>query len=112
MSVKIVGLNAFIKNVNKKPKEVQRAVGQEINRSSLRVEKRAKQIAAWDTGWMSNTIYSGMVSLIKAEIVSPAEYSVYVEKGTRYQMAQPFMFPAFKSEQPILMKNLNKIVRG
>lgn len=112
MSVKIIGMNAYTRSVKNKSKQVQQAVDQEINRSALRVERRAKQLAAWDTGWMSNNIYSMMTGLAQAEVISPADYSIYVEKGTRYQMAQPFVFPALKAEQPLLMKNLNKLMRG
>ncbi|MDT2805243.1 HK97 gp10 family phage protein [Vagococcus lutrae] len=112
MSVKIVGLNAFIKNVNNKPKQIQQAVGKEVNRSALRVERKAKQLAAWDTGWMANNIYASMIKVGKAEVVSPVEYSLYVEKGTRYQISQPFMFPALKADYPLLMKNLNKLMKG
>ena len=111
-TVKIVGLNAFVKNVSKKPKEVQKAVDQEINRSALRVEREAKKNAAWDTGWMANNIYSEMLKVGKAQVVSPVEYSIFVEEGTRYMMAQPFLYPALKAEYQILMKNLNKLMRG
>lgn len=109
---RVVGLNAFLKHVNNQAKKVDRAVGQEINRSSLRTEKRSKQLAPWDTGWMSNTIYSWMTQILRAEVVSPADYSIYVEDGTRNMAAQPFMAPALKAEYPVLMRNLNKLMRG
>lgn len=111
-SCRIVGLNAFVKQVNNQSKQVDQAVGQEINRSSLRTEKRAKQLAPWDTGWMSNNIYSWMTHAVRAEVISPANYSIYVEEGTRKMMAQPFMAPALKAEYPVLMRNLNKLMRG
>lgn len=111
-SVKIVGLNAFIKSVKNKPKEVQRAVDQEIQKSILRIERSAKKSAAWDTGWMSNDIYSIMTAMAKGEVISPADYSIYIEEGTRYMAAQPFLYPAIKADYPLLMKNLNKLMRG
>lgn len=111
-SVRIVGLNAFVKQLNNQSNQVDQAVSQEINRSSLRTEKRAKQLAPWDTGWMSNSIYSWMTQVLRAEVISPADYSIYVEEGTRNMMAQPFMAPALKAEYPVLMKNLNKLMRG
>ena len=111
-SVKIVGLNAFVKDLNKQPKIVQQAVDQEIQKSILRIERSAKKSAAWDTGWMANSIYSTMTAMAKGEIVSPADYSIYIEEGTRYMAAQPFLYPAFKADYPLLMKNLNKLMRG
>lgn len=111
-TVRIKGLNAFIKDINRQPKRVQQAVDQEINRSALRVERTAKMNAAWDTGWMANSIYSQMTGLAKAEVVSPVDYSLFVEEGTRYMMAQPFLYPALKVEYELLMRNLNKLMRG
>lgn len=111
-NVKVVGMNKFVRALERKTAEVERAVGQEINRSSLRVERRAKKGAPWDTGWLANTIYSHMMNSLNAEVVSPADYSIYVESGTRYMMAQPFVYPALKADWPTLQKNLNKIMRG
>lgn len=112
MNYKIKGLNRFIKRVQKKSIQTQKAVDQELARSSLRVEREAKILAPWDTGWMSNNIYSDKISLFTYEVVSPTEYSIYVELGTRYQAAQPFFFIALENEYPKLMKNLKKIVSG
>lgn len=110
--VAVKGLNKFIRLVAKNQRTIDSAVSKEINRSSLRVEKRAKMIAPWETGWLSNGIYSQMISLLLAEIVSPTEYSVYQEEGTRYMTAQPFLRPALEAEYPVIMKNLNKLMRG
>lgn len=111
-TVRVVGLNAFVKNVENKPKVVQIAVGKEIGLSSLRVEKKSKQKAPFDTGWLSDNIYASMVDQVKAEVVSPVDYSIFIELGTRFMMAQPFLFPALKADWPLLQKRLNKIMRG
>ncbi|WP_122645701.1 HK97-gp10 family putative phage morphogenesis protein [Enterococcus mediterraneensis] len=111
-TVRIVGMDQFIKEVYRKQSGIDQAVSQEIARSVLRVEKRAKTWAPWDTGWLANNIYSQMTHLLTGEVVSPVEYSIYVEDGTRYMMAQPFMYPALKTEWPILRKNLQKLMGG
>lgn len=109
---KVKGLNQFINQVRRHPQQVQTAVDSELNRSSLRVEKRAKEYAPWDTGWMSNNIYSHQLKLMQYEVISPVEYSIFVELGTRYMAAQPFIYPALEDEYYTLMRNLNKIVGG
>lgn len=111
-NVKLTGMNVFLRNVKNKPAQVQRAVSQEINRSALRVERAAKMGAPWDTGWLSDIIFSAMLGSLKAEVVSSADYSIYVENGTRYMAAQPFLGPALKADWPKLQRNLNKIMRG
>lgn len=111
-SVKIKGMKQFIRNVQRKAPQLDKAIDQEIKFSSLRVEKRSKKLAAWDTGWMSNNIYASVVGLMQAEVISPAEYSIFIEMGTRFMFAQPFLFPALKADWPILQKRLTKLVRG
>lgn len=106
------GLNRFMKGVQKKSIQTQKAVDQELMRSSMRVEREAKIMSPWDTGWMSNSIYSETVALFSHMVHVPVEYAVFVELGTRYQAAQPFFFIALENEYPKLMKNLKKIVSG
>lgn len=112
INYRMKGLNKFLRQVRKKPDHLQKSVDQELARSALRVERDAKILAPWDTGWMANNIYSDKEGKLRFRVVSPAHYSIYVEKGTRYQAAQPFFFIALEDEYPRLMKNLNKIVRG
>lgn len=112
ITYKVKGLDGFLRNVRKKPKEAQKAVDKVLIRSSLRVERGAKFYAPWDTGWMSNTIYSAPVGFLSHKVVSPAHYSVYVELGTRKMAAQPFMMPALESEYPKLMGELKVMFRG
>lgn len=111
-TVKFVGIDKFNRAVIQQSAKMQQAVSQEIQRSILRVEKRAKELAPWDTGFLSNSIYSVMGALLLGKIISPADYSIYIEEGTRKMAAQPFLYPAVKMEYVVFMKNLNKIVRG
>lgn len=111
-TVKIVGLEAFARGVIQQSRKLERVAHQEVVRSGLRVEKRAKQLAPFDTGWLSDSIYSYGSGRLRTTIISPADYSIYVEEGTRYMAAQPFLFPAIKEEFPVFMKNMQKIVRG
>ena len=111
-TVRMVGLNQYIKAVQKKPAQVEQAVDREIKLSSLRIEKKSKQQSPFDTGWLSNNIYANVVRSMVAEVVSPVEYSIFIELGTRVMMAQPFLFPALKADWPLLQKRLNKLMRG
>lgn len=111
-TVRIKGMNQFIKKCLSNKTGIDQAVGQEVQRSLLRVERKAKMLAPFDTGWLSGSIYSYVVNTLTGEVHSPADYSIYVEEGTRYQMAQPFLFPALKADYPVLMNNLNKLMKG
>lgn len=111
ISYKVRGLNKFLKQVAEKPKQAQEAVDRELNRSSLRVELKAKNYAPWDTGWLSDNIYGVKAGTLLYQVVSPVGYSVYVELGTRYMAAQPFLAPALEEERPVLMANLSRLFR-
>ena len=70
------GLNEFLQQVRSKPQQLEAQTDQELARSSLRVERNAKILAPWDTGWMSNNIYSDKEGKLRFRVVSPVHYSV------------------------------------
>lgn len=112
VNYRVKGLDKFIRNVEHKSDETQKKVDRELNLSSLRVERRAKVNAPWDTGWMANNIYSTKEGELSYVVVSPVGYSVFIELGTRFMIAQPFLYPALQKENQILLKRLSKIVKG
>lgn len=110
-SYTVKGLDKFMRKVQNKPREARRAVSAELQRSALRVERKAKMKAAVDTGFMRNGIFVTRVGMLRYKVTSPAGYSVYVELGTRKMKAQPFLGPAVKEESEVLFKNLRKMFR-
>lgn len=110
-TVSIEGVGNFVAMVGKYSKSVEVGVQQEVVRSSLRIERAAKIAAPWDTGWLSSNIYAYSVNQYRSEVVSPVEYSIWLEYGTRFMMAQPFMFPSLKADYYIFMSNIKKIVK-
>lgn len=50
---------------------------------------------------------SGMI----AEVEPTAEYAPYVEFGTRFMNAQPYMKPAFEKQSKQFRKDMNELVR-
>lgn len=45
---------------------------------------------------------------LTAEVTPEAEYSAYVEYGTRFMDAQPYLRPAFDTQKQIFIKDLKK----
>lgn len=75
------------------------AVGNDLKRRGERVVSRAKELAPkGETLQLVNGIHLEGPNLVggelEVEIVSDADHSIYVEKGTRYMAAQPFLVPA------------------
>ncbi|MGY0837150.1 HK97-gp10 family putative phage morphogenesis protein [Aerococcus urinaeequi] len=109
ITYKVKGLDKFLRTVKQKGKNAEVMVDRELNRSALRIERKAKYYSPWDTGFMSMSIFSHKVGNLQWEVSSPAEYSIYVELGTRRQNPQPFLYPAVEEEFPILMDKLKRM---
>ena len=76
-----------------------------------RTVKRAKELAAVDTGEMRDKInyeIDNGVLYIKAD----ADHSLFVEMGTRYMPAQPFMTPAIREVQRELPSMFGQVAVG
>ena len=91
------------------------AAERELQLSALEVEAKAKQNAPVDTGMLRGSITS-TGSGSEYEIGTNLEYAPFVEFGTRYMAAQPFLLPAFdevvKNLQANIMKAVMNIMRG
>lgn len=48
----------------------------------------------------------GMAGVVRAEV----DYAEYVEKGTRFMAAQPYMKPAFEEQKPKFLRDLKKVI--
>jgi HK97 gp10 family phage protein len=64
------------------------------------IETGAKARAAVDTGFMRDHINGRVINQNAGEVVSEAPYSDFVERGTRFAPAQPFMTPAAEAARP------------
>ena len=74
--------------------EIQRASDDATARVARQVEARAAQLCPVDTGEMVKTIHTRRVSEAHYEVSVGTDHWQFVEYGTRYQRAQPFMRPS------------------
>lgn len=71
-------------------------VSNEINKTAYKIERDAKSICPVDTGRLKGSITTNTGHL-EAEVGTNVEYAKFVEFGTRYQSAQPYLIPSFES---------------
>lgn len=76
---------------------------------AFKVESRAKQIAPIDTGNLRASIGASGAGL-RWRVTAAAEYSLYVELGTRRMSAQPYLVPALRQEVPMMLHALRGLV--
>jgi HK97 gp10 family phage protein len=80
---------------------VLRHVRQQLKRWAMEVREYAKALAPVRTGYLRSTIYA-KVQEWNAEIGAEASYASFVEFGTRYVQARPYLYPAVQEFLPTL----------
>ncbi|WP_208422100.1 HK97-gp10 family putative phage morphogenesis protein [Latilactobacillus fragifolii] len=107
-NTRFIGGREFANAIRKMKSSKRKMISEEVTKSAFRIEKSAKEKAAVDTGNMRKNIQAEKIGEFTARVDSRAPYSVYVDKGTRYQAAQPFFTPAVDEEE----KKFNQNVKG
>lgn len=99
--VEIVGLDKALAKIDRYDAEVARKVKQAVAGSALNLQRGAKKRCPVDTGTLRNSIVVDFYQdKLTAEVEARMPYAPFVEHGTRFMRAQPFMFPAWEEERP------------
>ena len=109
--IRFEGDDEFDRLLEKAIKESESTVDAVVKNNTERTKRKAKQLAPVDTWFMHDSIYTSYEPLT-GFIHSPASYSGYVEFGTRYMSAQPFIRPALEWMKPKYEKDLRDVIRG
>ncbi|WP_286209550.1 HK97-gp10 family putative phage morphogenesis protein [Dubosiella newyorkensis] len=105
----ISGLNEMQRKLIKAadPAKITRAVAQ----NTSEMQERAQDLCPVDTGTLKRSIGLEMRDGGKTGAVfATAHYSEYVELGTRFMKAQPYMEPAFNAQKERFLSDLKKAV--
>lgn len=98
--------NAIIRDLENKIKDALQDAG-------LYAEGQAKLLAPVDTGYLRGSISHKLASDREVQIGTDVEYSIYVEKGTSKQQAQPYLTPAVEDNiaeiKAIFAKHLGQV---
>lgn len=88
------------------------AVKTVVKKNGSEMQKKAQRNASVDTGNLKNNIGLEISDGGMTATVEPtAEYAPYVELGTRFMEAQPFLKPAFEEQKKQFEKDLKELVR-
>ena len=82
-----------------------------VKKSTLDVEANAKAFVPVDTGFLKNAIGSEVIGTSGVVNVG-AEYAIFVEYGTRFMSAQPYLNPAVEAVRPSFNAALRQIFGG
>ena len=107
--IKIVGLEKLQKKLkqNVRMEDVKKVV----RHNGAEMQTKAQQNAPVDTGTLKRSIDLEITDGgMSAEVEPTAEYAPYVELGTRFMEAQPYLRPAFNEQKEKFRKDMQKLV--
>ncbi|WP_055078771.1 HK97-gp10 family putative phage morphogenesis protein [Lagierella massiliensis] len=113
MKVEFKGLEKIIKDMATVTEvAIKSEMAKAVRVSTSECQQHAKSIVPVDTGDLKKSIginiyHDGLIG----EVEPTMDYRVYVEYGTRFMAAQPYMRPSFYKQEPIFKKDMEKIVK-
>lgn len=113
-AIKIEGLNVLQKKLrkNKTLADVKRV----IRTNGAELQNKMQRNADFKRGYQTGTTKRSVVLTMEddgltARVGPETEYSPYLEYGTRFMMAQPFVNPTFNEQKEKFKKDIQKLVR-
>lgn len=97
----VEGVEEFKASMEHLDSSMQRQVHQQLASWAADIESLAKQIVPVRTGHLRSTIYARISEWV-AEVGAEADYALFVEMGTRYVRARPYLYPAIQEYLPTL----------
>lgn len=101
ISCDINGIEEFKAAMERFNSAMQRHVHRQLVSWAADVKALAKQIVPVRTGHLRSSIYAKIQDWV-AEIGAEATYALFVELGTRYMRARPYLYPAIREHLPRL----------
>lgn len=108
MSFQISGADALLSKLKKMATHDDVKAAVKVNTTEL--AQGAMRNAPVDTGNLRRSIVPSITDLV-GQVNATAEYSGYVEMGTRYMAAQPYMGPAFQVQRSKFLSDLQRLMR-
>lgn len=97
----VEGVEGFKQAMQQFDSGMQRHVHRQLASWAADVKALAKQLAPVRTGHLRSSIYAKISEWV-AEIGAEAAYALFVELGTRYMQARPYLYPAIQEHLPRL----------
>ena len=107
--IKVVGIEKLQKKLKKNVQldDVKRVV----RHNGAEMQEKAQRNAPVDTGTLKRSIGLEITDGgMSAEVEPTAEYAPYVELGTRFMEAKPYLKPAFDEQKEKFKKDMKKLV--
>lgn len=92
--------------------DVKKVVRQNGSQLQTKMQRKADFNKGYQTGTTKRSIGLDITdSGFTAEVEPTTEYSPYLEYGTRFMDAQPFVYPAWEEQQKAFKNDMQKLVK-
>lgn len=109
-TITIVGMEKLEKKL-KKNTDLS-AVRTVVKKNGSEMQTKAQKHAPVDTGTLKRSISLKVADAgMTAEVEPKVHYGAYVELGTRFMKAQPYLKPAFDEQKGKFKQDMDKLVR-
>jgi HK97 gp10 family phage protein len=99
-SIQIKGLPGLLNRVRLLGPKTRAAAQQAVAETLLLTETDAKLLSPVDTGYNRANIHTAKApNGLSGTVTANASYAVFLENGTRYMKARPFLGPAFEKNR-------------
>ncbi|MGF2617734.1 HK97 gp10 family phage protein [Rossellomorea vietnamensis] len=109
------GLDALLSKLDRMDKEIEDDVGTIVKNNTIEMTEKTIKNAVftqgYQTGYTKRNIETQMVSKLVGKTVSKSEHSGYLEFGTRFMDAQPFVFPGFFIQKKQFLEDMERLVK-
>lgn len=105
-----------LEKLMQKSAKVEQEVRQAVESNGKELKSRMGKFAYFEKGYQSGDTKRSMQAHMSTDGLSvtvgpTTEYAPYLEYGTRYMEAQPFVRPAFEVQVYKLVRELNNIIK-
>lgn len=107
LQIELKGVSGLLNKAKLLVPRIRQGVQQTVAETALFIESDAKQFAPVDTGRLRSSIHAEIApNGLSAVVAVGVSYGIHLEFGTRFQRAQPFLFPAYEKNRAAFVTNL------
>ena len=112
LKFEITGLDKIRNALEGAPHSIRVAANRVADEEAPKIVERAKEIVPVRTGRLRNSIYWRKTGFLGFEVGATMFYATFVEFGTRYIRARPYLRPAMQEKLPEIREALKDAIIG
>lgn len=111
--IKVNGLPEALSKLRKYQSRKKKQIKDELKIGAFKVEALAKDRVPVDTGYLKSkiTVDDGDIAILIVRVGTNVKYAPYVEFGTKFMGARPYLYPSFFSQENEIVKAIGRVLK-